>query len=71
MNQLWREETQRSVGPWDGHVWHMQLEAQTTTCGFLALTVGALEKAIVIQDTLEVWTLYLLPLLLEAAKTAR
>jgi len=36
----------------------MQSEAQTTTRGFLAVTAGALEIAIVIQGALEVWSLY-------------
>jgi len=35
-------------------VWLMQPEAQTTTRGFLAVSAGALEIAIVIQGTLEV-----------------
>jgi len=36
----------------------MQPEAQTTTCGSLAVSMGALEMAIVIQSALEVLPLY-------------
>jgi len=37
----------------------MQPEAQTTTPGFLAVSAGTLEIAIIIQGALEVWSLYL------------
>jgi len=37
----------------------MQLEAQTTTRGFLAFSMGALGIAIIIKGTLEVLSLYL------------
>jgi len=37
----------------------MQLEAQTTARGFLAVSAGALEILIIIQGTFEVWSLYL------------
>jgi len=40
-------------------VWLMQPEAQITTRGFLAVSAGALEIAIIIQGTSEVISLHL------------